>query len=119
MHNMLAKVTRFCVSLTYSTLVYHAGDFCVKPTHKLLARLLSHITPHWRGIAYELISSDGVEVIECNNQKEEDKCFAMLKRWLQTDSRACVCELINALKVYELNSIVEVVKQSVVHLYKL
>ena len=82
-----------------------------KPTLRLLSRIKHHFAVHWRDIGYELLTAtpDDVQLIdsEHTNKTEDQKCFNMLKRWVEVDANASYSKLIEALHVYNLDNAVK------------
>ena len=92
------------------------GKLEEKPTLKLLSRIKCYFAVHWRNIACELLtgtSSYDIEVIEHKNKADDEKCFDMLKRWVEVDVTASYSKLINALHVYSLVNAAEKIKDEV------
>ena len=90
------------------------GKLKEKPTLQKLSRIKRHFAVHWRDIGYELLTETPEDVgkIECANKSEEDKCFDMLKRWVDTDVNASYSKLINALREYKLDTAVKKIMDS-------
>ena len=84
----------------------------------MLSRIKRHFASHWMDIGYELLTTtpDDIETIEHTNKTENEKCFDMLKRWVETDANASYSKLIDALSVYELNIAIEKVVDSIASL---
>ena len=76
-----------------------------KPILQLLSRTKRHFATHWRDIGYELLTAtpEDVQAIERTNKTEDEKCFDILKRWVETDANASYSKLIDALHEYDLN----------------
>ena len=70
-------------------------------TLRILSRIKSYLALHWRDIGYELIADHKVEIIASSSDNVEEKCFTMLKTWLETDTNPCYCKLFSALERYE------------------
>ena len=64
------------------------------------------MTPHWKDMGYELIQPEDIKLIDHGKQSEEEKCFAMLMKWLEIEVDPCYCRIINALAEYKIFSIV-------------
>ena len=75
-----------------------------------LSRIKAHLTSHWHDVAYELIEDDKVKNIKCSSDTEENKCFTMLKTWLETDKSPCYCKLFTALERYKHFHIIKNIK---------
>ena len=90
------------------------GQFCTIPIN---IRILSQIKyktdlpSHWKDIGYELIAEHKVANIACSRDDVEEKCFTMLKTWLETESNPCYCKLFAALEVYEHFDLIRKVKE--------
>ena len=84
----------------------------------MLSRIKRHLASHWMDIGYEPLTTtpDDIETIERTNKTENEKCFDMLKRWVETDANASYSKLIDALSVYELNIAIEKVVDSIASL---
>ena len=84
------------------SLIYTIGEICTVPiTHRILSRIKAYIAVHWKDVGYELIDANEVEIIALNAEDMKEKCFTMLKKWLETDRNPCYCKLFAALEVYE------------------
>ena len=68
-----------------------------KPTHKMLSQITDILTADWRRIGYELLKPKYVKNIESTTKQSEEKCLDMLIKWLETDTSASYCKLIEAL----------------------
>jgi len=84
-----------------------------KPAHKILCRITSFLTDHWRKIAYELLQPQDVKRIESTTKSNDDKCLDMLIKWLETDPSASYFKLIEALNEYDLSSAAEKAKKKI------
>jgi len=73
----------------------------------MLSRFKVYITPHWDQIRYEFVKPHIVDTIEKSCRSEDEKCFAVLKGWLEIDHKACYCRLFRALKSHDCNYTVE------------
>ena len=83
-----------------------------KPTLQMLSRIKRHFAIHWRDIGYELLiaTPEDVQIIERTNKTESEKCFDMLKRWVEVDVNASYSKLIDALHEYNLDNAIEQIK---------
>ena len=91
---------------------HHTGNFCTVPiTHRILSRIKAHLAAHWKDIGYELIAEHKVTNIMCSKDNVEEKCFTMLRTWLETDSTPCYCKLFAALEIYEYHDLLKKVKE--------
>ena len=82
--------------------IYTIGEFCTVPlTLRILSRIKAHLAVHWKDIGYELIAEHEVETVASSADDVKEKCFTMLKTWLETDKNPCYCKLFAALEVYE------------------
>ena len=85
-----------------------------KPTHDILVDIQKLFAQHWEYIAYKLISPEDVETIKHLSDKDiNQKCFDMLKRWVEVKQNASYTELFKALKAFQLNRAVEDIKKTV------
>ena len=86
-----------------------------KPTLQLLSRIKRYFAVHWRDIGYELltVTPQDVEMIERTNKTVDEKCFDMLKRWVEVDANASYSKLIDALRVYDLTNAVKKIMDDV------
>ena len=66
---------------------------------------------HWKAIGYELIAEHEVAKIASRIDDIGEKCFTMLKTWLETDSNPCYCQLFAALEIYEYFDLLKKVKE--------
>lgn len=78
----------------------------------MLSRIKRHFAIHWRDIGYELLTAtpEDVQIIERTNKTESEKCFDMLKRWVEVDANASYSKLIGALHEYNLDNAIEQIK---------
>ena len=58
----------------------------------------------------ELLSYERIQIIRTTYASTEDRYYEVYSQWLDTDSTACYCKLIAALKQYDHNNAVEIVK---------
>ena len=86
-----------------------------KPSLQLLSRIKRHFAVHWRDIGYELltVTPEDVEMIGRTNKTDDEKCFDMLKRWVEVDANASYSRLIDALHVYDLSNAAEKIMDDV------
>ena len=86
-----------------------------KPTLRLLSQIKRYFAIHWRDIGYELLTEtpEDVEMIERTNKSENEKCFDMLKRWVEVDAGASHSKLIYALCEYNLDNVVKPVMDKI------
>ena len=54
-----------------------------------------------------------VRIIQADHESLEDRYFYMFSQWLDTDSTACYCKLIDALQAYGHNRAAEKVKDKI------
>jgi len=80
----------------------------------MLSRFKAHVTPHWDLIRYEFIKQHIVDTIEKSSRYEDEKCFNVLKRWLEIDPKACYCRLFRALKRHDCNHTIEELKKCII-----
>ena len=123
MNNTLSvyiEVRVWCMYVYTHATYIHAGNgfldkFKNKPTPKMLSRVKQHFAYHWKDVALELLNHADVKSIEFNDQYKtpEEKCFAMLEKWLETSSNPCYCDLIKALEQYNLNNAIDIIKKQV------
>lgn len=92
----------------------HSADaYCCRPSHKILRRFKTQLTPNWKDIGYELIKPEDIDCIDCSKPVEEEKCFAMLKKWLETEPNPCYCKFFKALNMYKLFCLVYELKSHI------
>ena len=97
------------------SLIHTIGQFCTIPiTLKILSRIKAHLAVHWKDIGYELIAANEVETIACTGDNVKEKCFTMLKTWLETDRNPCYCKLFAALEVYKYHDMLKNVKENII-----
>ena len=93
---------------------HHTGNFCTVPiTLRILSRIKAHLAVHWKDIGYELIADHKVTNIMCSRDDVEEKCFTMLRTWLETDNKPCYCKLFAALETYEYHDLLKKVKEAI------
>ena len=94
--------------------MYTTDQFCTIPINlRILSRIKDYLAVHWKNIGYELIAEHKVANIACSRDDVEEKCFTMLKAWLETDSNPCYCKLFSALKVYKYHDMLRNVKEMI------
>ena len=81
--------------------------------HRILARINADLTDDWRNIGYELLEPDDVEKIDSSTKNDKAKCLDMLIKWLKTDPNASYSKLIEILRLYDLSSAIEKIKNGV------
>ena len=84
-----------------------------KPTIRILSRVKQHFSAHWKDVAVELLEHEDVRSIDNSSKTNEEKCFDMLEKWLETSSSPSYLDLIKALKRFNLNHAIEMVKKQV------
>lgn len=77
----------------------------------MIGRIKINLIPHWKDIRYEFLQSSIVDAIECTSVCENEKCFNVLKAWIEIDLDACYCKVLRALQTYQFNNTVEDVKK--------
>ena len=83
-------------------------------------RILSQISyktalpSYWEVIGYELIAEHEVTNISQGSGTIKEKCFTMLKTWLETDSNSCYCQLFAALETYKYCDLLRKVKKIII-----
>ena len=94
-----------CSKIYYIYIITNLDKLKRKPILQLLSRTKRHFATHWRDIGYEFLTAtpEDVQTIERTNKTEDEKCFDMLKRWVETDADASYSKLIDALHEYDLN----------------
>ena len=93
-------------------MTYTIGEFCTVPiTLRVLSRIKAHLAVHWKDIGYELIAEHEVETIASSGDHVKEKCFTMLKTWVETDRNPCYCKLFAALEIYEYFDLLRQVKK--------
>ena len=99
-----------CVFLVY-IYNYQLDKLKRKPILQLLSRIKRHFAIHWRDIGYELLTAtpEDIQIICSTDKTTDEKCFDMLKRWVETDADASYSKLIDALRVYNLNNAAKMV----------
>ena len=115
------------IAIHFSTTVYIGRKFLTictmllidklleRPTPQMLSRIKRHFASHWVDVGYELLTTtpEDVGTIQHSNKTENEKCFDMLTRWVETDANASYSKLIDALNVYDLNIAIEKVIGSI------
>ena len=94
------------------------GKLEEKPTLQLLSRIKFYFAVRWRDIAYELLtgaSSYYIDIIEHKSKDDDEKCFDMLKKWMEVDDNASYSKLINALHTYNLVSAAKEITELLYH----
>ena len=95
-------------------MIYPIGQFCTIPINlRILSRIKDYLAVHWGDIGYELIAEHEVANIACSKDNVKEKCFTMLKTWLETDSNPCYCKLFTALEVYKYHDMLKNVKEMI------
>ena len=93
-------------------MTYTIGEFCTVPiTLRVLSRIKAHLAVHWKDIGYELIAEHEVETIASSGDNVKERCFTMLKTWVETDRNPCYCKLFAALEIYEYFDLLRQVKK--------
>ena len=96
----------------FHPMIHTVGQFHTKPINlRILSRIKAHLAVHWKDIGYELIAEHKVANIVSSRDDIEEKCFTMLKTWLETDSNPCYCKLFAALEIYEYFDLLKKVKE--------
>ena len=90
--------------------VKFSEGICTRPTSRKLLQLKSNLAPHWMELGTELLSHERIQIIRTTYASTEDRYYEVYSQWLDTDSTACYCKLIAALKQYDHNNAVEIVK---------
>ena len=94
-------------------MIHIIGQFCTKPINLRILSQINYKTTlpsHWKGIGYELIAEYKVTNIANSRDDIEEKCFTMLKTWLESDSNPCYCKLFAALELYEYFDLLKKIK---------
>jgi len=90
--------------------VIFSDGICTRPTSRKLLQLKYNLAPHWMELGTELLSCERIKIIRTTYSSTEDRYYEVYSQWLDTDSTACYCKLIAALKQYDHNNVVEIVK---------
>ena len=61
-----------------------------------------------------MIAEYKVKNIASSSDTIEEKCFTMLKTWLETDTNSCYCQLFAALETYKYYDLLRKVKEIII-----